>query len=345
MSKKGVKMMFALLAIAGGMALTGCGKTEVSTNQPSTVYVDPTTENPTTETPTSEGTSTETPSTDNSDSTSTETPDITPQLLKYEDDIENALKDKLNARIGTEDVKSVDAKYFVPVADFGYGNSLQTEAVITFANNTTADATLGLPTTAEQFASFKQEGFESYNSSKSMADQYTIEQLESLYNFVSDENLTYSYAIKNAEIWDLDAISATKLEGEIEELFTQITQDYFTENYNKPYFQNVDLKTIVVEESSKYGKSLVLKGTVEYIKNGKVVDYVATLLPSESDYEVLKNLIENNGDAQKDLAENYTESQLATVLDICTKESTVVRNFNIESGDYTVNSVNNDYSF
>ena len=335
MSKNGVKLMFALLALTGGMALSGCGKTETTISETPTSYVEPSTETPTTEVPSTETPTTEVPG--------TVTPaDNTEKLLQFESDIENLLKNKLNFRLGTEDVKNVDANYFVPVSDFGYGNAIQTEAKITFANNQTSNAVLGLPTTTKQFEDFKTLGFEIYSSEKTMAEQYNLEQMQYLFDTFSNKDLTFSFAFKDDEKWDLDAVSSQKLEVELEEIFTQITQKYFSDNYRDPRVQNIDLKTIKLENNSRMGDYFVLSGNAEYIKNGNVVNYSVTLTTNDDNYSILQSKFDNFGDDQKDMFENYTENQISTIINVCKDETTYIRSFHVESKDFTVNQSIND---
>lgn len=337
-SKSGVKLLFAMISMMGGaFALSSCGEQPVDNKDP-IVQVE-------SSTPTNTQTDTQTTQTTNSNdstdvitdtSTTTETPDDTADKVNFEIKIESLLADKINNRFKEKTVSNVDAKYFTIANNETYGKTLETHGYVTLTEtDQTLPVTLGLPVTAEQYQSFINLGFESYNTTGDLYQNYSKEQLSYACNVIDNKNVTYNFAVLDGNVWDLDQLTATKIETLLEEKYTAQVVEYFKQEMDYDYTAKLDFKYLKVENSDLYGNVLRIYGNTVSQKGTKL-PLIVTLSVSENNFNTLKNVITNNYDENKELAQNYSKEQLYQIYQVDNNSSTKAIQFKINGVNYNI---------
>lgn len=331
-SKSGVKLLFAMISMMGGaFALSSCGEQPVDNKDPIVQVESSTPTNTQTSTQTSETTDTTT-----NTSTTNETTDDTVDKVNFEIKIESLLADKINDRFKEKTVSNVDAKYFTVSDGTSYGKTLETHGYVTLTEtDQTLPVTLGLPVTAEQYQNFVNLGFESYNTIGDLQQNYSKEQLSYACNVIDNKNVTYNFAVLDGNVWDLDQLTATKIETFLEEKYTNQIYDYFYARSGNTSLDHIDLKYVKVENNDLYGNVLKLYGHT-IAKQGTVLPLIVTLSINESNYQTLKNVITNNYDENKELAQNYSKEQLFNVYEVDNANSTNTLYYNIDGTAYIV---------
>jgi len=331
-SKSGVKLLFAMISMMGGaFALSSCGEQPVDNKDPIVQVESSTPTNTQTSTQTSETTDTTT-----NTSTTNETTDDTVDKVNFEIKIESLLADKINDRFKEKTVSNVDAKYFTVSDGTSYGKTLETHGYVTLTEtDQTLPVTLGLPVTAEQYQNFVNLGFESYNTIGDLQQNYSKEQLSYACNVIDNKNVTYNFAVLDGNVWDLDQLTATKIETLLEEKYTSQVVKYFKQEMDYDYTAKLDFNYLKVENSDLYGNVLRIYGNTVSQKGTKL-PLIVTLSVSENNYNTLKNVITNSYDENKELAQNYSKEQLYQIYQVDNNSSTKAIQFKINGVNYNI---------
>ena len=346
--RSGIKLLFAMISLLGaGVALSSCGKQPAEEKNPTSevVEIEPTPSGEVTP-----GTSTEPTETEPGEQGKTEgetegkeeqVVDDTADRVNFEIKIEGELKDKINDRLEEEAVKNVDAKYFTLNDSQSYGKTLETTGFVTLANDEIKPVTLGLPLTDAQYQSFTEVGITAGNESAELYQNYSKEQLSEVCSVVEDKNVTYSYAVLDGAVWDLDQLTAAKLENMLEQKYTQEIYNYFADKYNDPSLDRVDLKYAVTSHTSQDGNMLKYYGNT-ISKKGTVLPLIITLKIDESNYQNLSEVLVGTYDKTKEMAENHSKEELFSVYQVSIAESTQTKYYTVNGGTFVVNYENNN---
>ena len=328
-AKRGIKLLFAMLAVVGGaVALSACGSWAKEAG-PSVVEPD-------------------TPDTSETPDT-TDTPD-TPDNPDEEDRIarvnvqiklESYLQDKLNDRFEENVVSNVEAHNFTLKDSVETGKTLETSGYVTLADGEEAKpVTFGLPVSLEQYTNLYDLGFNAEcDATKQLSENYTLEQLNFADTIISNENLTYNYATLNGNVWDLDAATPTKIEKKLEAYFEQKIQNWFLENTNDKYFENVDLKYFTTKHDFNYGDVVRIHGNLKAIINNNTYPLIITLRTSQTNYTTAKSIADNlTIDENKDMAKNYDIDIMNFVNSVVEDENTTIKLYSINGTSYNADN-------
>ena len=326
-AKRGIKLLFAMLAVVGGaVALSACGSWAKEAG-PSVVEPD-------------------TPDTSETPDT-TDTPD-TPDNPDEEDRIarvnvqiklESYLQDKLNDRFEENVVSNVEAHNFTLKDSVETGKTLETSGYVTLADDEEAKpVTLGLPVSLEQYTNLYDLGFNAEcDATKQLSENYTLEQLNFADTIISNENLTYNYATLNGNVWDLDAATPTKIEKKLEAYFEQKIQQYFLENYNNKYFDRVDLKNVTIETNlyNTYQNCIAIHGNLNYTANSTSMPLVVIVTPSSTNFNRVSNALSTfTDDENKNMAENYNLDFMNLLDEVVNDNTSKVNGYSINNRTY-----------
>lgn len=346
MNKNVMKLFFAMLSVLGAGALVACSG-QTHTTEPSIVMHS---DNGDKSSDIGASSSGNNHSSDNdttshhgssSDNGNTHTSDdieqqIREQLMSYEDAIETKLKNTLNNKFQENIVENVDIKTFDVDTNQTANTTLLANGYVNFVDDETPYLTnLGMSLDADAFLSLTPISYVEASMGENLADNYNLDQLQTVHNFITGENLTFNYARLDGAKWDLDCFTATQVENHLETEITGMVQSYFNENYNQPYYENVDLKYFELSNDINFGGDILnIHGTAKAIKNGSIVSFYTTIKMAHEDFQAVSNMLTQQVDETKDLAQNYTFTTLNTVKDIMDKDSTSVVKYNINSRSY-----------
>ena len=354
MSKKVIKLFFAMLSVLGAGALVACSSqshssgpsiVETSTTSSDKESTSDTQTNSQTSSGSEHSSSSENDNTSghgsSSDSGNTQTSEdierqIREQLISYEDDIETKLKNTLNNKFQENIVENVDIKTFNVDTNASANTTLLANGYVNFVGDqTTYTTNLGMPLGADDFLNLTPISYVEASLARDLYQNYNVEQLQTVHDYISGTNLTFNYArLENAK-WDLDCFTATQIENHLETEITGMVQSYFNENYNQPYYENIDLKYFELSNDINFGGDILnIHGTAKAIKNGNIVSFYTTIKMAQEDFQAVSNMLTQQVDETKDLAQNYTFTTLNTVKDIMDKDSTSVVKYNINSRSY-----------
>lgn len=359
--KRGVKLLFAALSVFGAGFVTACN-TMNNNNQPPVVENVPTentstSTNTNTDTKTDTGTKTETNTnteTENNNGENTESTTETSgnneqQKVDYQDlidkinleaQIQSYLDEKLNDRFGENLVEEVDAKYFVVSDTYLYGKMLSVYGDVKMYSNADYEpVVLNMELSDIDFDILDDANLNNYQSQTAeLHENYTIDQLECANYVISNDALTYSSAYKNNEVWDLDVMTASKLEELIENKYTTEISNYFVETFNNHSFSKADIKYInLFKVSQTYELELCGEGKLVNNNTKRLKVYVNI---SENSYNNLKNILDTNYDANNELAHNYSKEQLNYVYQVLNNDSSRTLGFELNYIPYTINTNN-----
>ena len=254
------------------------------------------------------------------------------QLMAYEATIEETLKNALNSHFQEDVVLNVDIK------TFGVDSTLLANGYISFVDGVTKYATsLGVSLDDDILLELSSIADLEVDQTKDLAENYGINELKSITDFITSENLSFSYAKLNGENWDLDYFTATQVEHYLEAKVTNMVQQYFTENYSKPYLENADLKYLEATWDINYGGDILkIRGTMQSIKTANVMPFYVTLRMADEDFINISALLNEQVDTEKDLAQNYSFNVLNTVKGILEKDTTYVVKYTVDGATYVV---------
>ena len=357
MNKKVIKLFFAMLSVLGAGALVACSS-QTKSNEPSIVETSnhdnsgsQTSNNSGENTSSNSGENTsnsgENTSSNNGENTRTsENQDeierqIREQLMSYEDGIETKLKDTLNTKFQENIVSNVDIKTFTIDSNQSTNTTLLANGYVNFVGDAiTYTTNLGMPLDADAFIDLAPISYAEVDQTKDLAENYGIDELKSVSDYITGENLSFNYATLNDANWDLDCFTASQVESYLEQRFSNMVVDYFTELDGKPWVNNVDLKCFETTEDSTYGNIVSLSGTTQSIKTGKVMSYNIVLGLSDSDYNLLNAALntENEVNSQNELAQNYKFTTLSTLKNVLENDSTTVIKYIINDSPYILNN-------
>ena len=351
MSKRVSKLVFALLSVLGAGTLLACstttktaGPTVVSSSNNTPTVVDDSTSKPTsTNTENSNNTSTQTTENTNSQQTQEDLErQIREQLISYEDTIENKLKNTLNNKFQENIVENVDIRTFTVDTNTVQNTTLLANGYVNFVDDETPYlANLGISLDADAFLSLTPISYVEASMGENLADNYNLDQLQTVHDYITGENLTFNYARLDGAKWDLDCFTGTQIEHNFEQYFETKMRDYFAEEVNTPYIHNLDLKYFTVEtaDPNVMGNVIHAHGTVRSIKNEREYTTKITIRPSA---EVFQNLYSTLSNAQydetKDLAQNYKIADLNSVVSCFKDDSTTILEYGVNGLGYTVTS-------
>ena len=362
MNKKVMKLFCAMLSVLGAGALVACSS-QTKSNEPSIVETpsnDNTSQNSGSNNNSSQnGNSSENGNTsengnngntsenvNNGNTSTSENQEeierqIREQLMSYEDGIETKLKNTLNTKFQENIVSNVDIKTFTIDSNQSANTTLFANGYVNFVGDAmTYTTNLGMPLDADAFMELTPISYAEVDQTKDLAENYGIDELKSVSDYITGENLSFNYATLNDANWDLDCFTASQVESYLEQRFSNMVVDYFTELDGKPWVNNVDLKCFETTEDSTYGNIVSLSGTTQSIKTGKVMSYNIVLGLSDSDYNLLNAALntENEVNSQNELAQNYKFTTLSTLKNVLENDSTTVIKYIINDSPYILNN-------
>ena len=372
-SKLGKKLFFAMLTVCGGATLISCGTqvTPSSSGFDTSQKSDSTSGNSvdssktTSSSSTSESEQINSTSTQSSDSHSSDTSkestsesktseeshkssessinsddslasQIAEQLKSYEEHIEETLKDKLNTTLTENYVDNVDIKYFSFEQDAKYNTTFFANGNISFVGDEVVHSVnLGLPLQGDYFLDVSPLYYVDVVKTNDLAQNYSVDQLAVVANYLDDEAITFSVAGLDGAKWDLTALTAAQIEKNLEEKYENLARETFKIFGNSEYIQNVDFKYLTVVYDATYGKLLKICGETGNIFNDDILSFVVSFKVSEENYDNLKNqILTTNYDKDADLRDNYTKSQLNSTLNIIDDETTSVALYSVDGYNY-----------
>lgn len=261
------------------------------------------------------------------------------ERAEIEENIEQKLVNKLNTKFMENVVDKVDVKFFSFEQDEKYNTTFFANGYIKLADDETIHTVdLGLPLVGDDFLNVSPLYYSTIDESKDLADNYSKEELQVVNNYLANDELTFSIAGLDGEKWDLDLRTSAQIETELETRFENSARKCFKEKLNTEYVQGVDFKYFSVEEWG-YGHFNLLKinGITGNIYNSDKESFVVSIRVSENNYNKLKNeILTTEYDANLDLKDNYTKTQLNEILDIVDDTSSIVKIYNVGGQDYNV---------
>lgn len=261
-------------------------------------------------------------STNSTESVSSDSIQKENERREFENEIESILASKVNKQLDEEMVKSVNTKYFTVINDYQFGKVLESIGYAILADDSEVDVLLALPLNASQYDELLNLNINNVSKNTDLFDSYSNEQLFYVLNIIKNDELKYSFATKNGEMWNLDVPSATKLEGLIEAKSLGIINDSYINKSGQAYVDSVDFKTSFLDNTkSSLGDCLVLNGFLTTIKN-KVVTFELYFNVNEDNYIKLSNALPETADIEKEMAKNYTRNQMAIIYEVVEDETT-----------------------
>lgn len=357
MNKKVMKLFFAMLSVLGAGTLIACNSQthfhgpSIVENSNSSSEKEDTSNNQSTSQHTDENSNsnqnTSSDANENSESKPTQEEidrQIKEQLISYEDTIETKLKNTLNEKFKENVVSNVDIKTFDLDTNEIANTTLLASGYVNFVgDNATYRTNLGMPVGADDFLNLTPISYVQASLARNVADNYTLDQLTPVYDYITGANLTFNYATLNNANWDLDCFTATQVENYLEEKYTNLIIDYFTQLDGKPWVHNVDLKYVETDNNVTYGGDIIkIHGTTSSIKTGKVMPYYVMLRTSNENYQTVKNMLTEEIDKQKDLAENYNFTTLNTLKNIFDSDDTQVIRYSVDKELFSMSEINNN---
>ena len=239
-----------------------------------------------------------------------------------------------------EYVTNVDAKYFT-LKDVDSTKVLEANGSISIVGKQEeSEVSLGMPITLEQYQNLSNEDFASYSESSNLAENYNLQNLEEVDNILSAESLTFSYATKNSETWNLETVSASEIEAELEAKFTESIRQFFTQRSNNPYFSKTDLRTVTIRTNNYiFGDCFTLEGNVTHERTNTDLSCSILIVPNAENFDLMQSTFSTEGDETKDLSENYTLEQLNILKNVC--EVSRIRSYEINGSGYMVQNTSN----
>lgn len=353
MSKKVMKSVFAMLPVLGAGTLIACS----SQTRPSgpTIVENSNHDNSGSQTSNNSGSenanNSSSENTNNSGSENNNSSQqnqeelerqIGEQLISFEDAIETKLKDTLNNRFQENIVENVDIRTFTVGTNQTANTTLLANGYVNFVGDETPYlANLGMSLDEDAFLSLTPISYVEASMGNNLADNYNLDQLQTVHDFITGENLTFNYARLDGAKWDLDCFTGTQIEHSFEQYFETKMRDFFAEEVNTPYIHNLDLKYFTVEtaDHNLRGNVIHAHGTAQSIKTEREYTTKITIRPSA---EVFQNLYSTLSNAQydetKDLAQNYQIADLNSVVNCFKDDSTTILEYSVNGHDYIVTS-------
>ena len=363
MNKKVKRLFFAMLSVLGAGTLIACNN-QIRSTGPSIVKnsnsnseketsseKENTSNNHTTSQNTSENDNSNhnTGSDSNNNSTSSELTQeeidrqIRQQLMSYEDEIETKLKNTLNTKFKEDVVDKIDIKTFDIETNQTEGTTLVANGYVNFAGDrVTYTTNLGMPIGTNDFMKLTPYSYINASFARDLADNYNIDQLKPVYDYITGANLSFNYATLNNQKWDLDCFTATQIEQYFEQKYEHDAKEFFKIRLNTEYITTVDLKYMTAEKNSSYGYLLRMSGTTEnmYLP-GKAIKFETWYKINEETLAKLQDIVNLEIDQTKDMAQNYNVSQLNRIKDIIENDATLFA-YSADKTPYKIANVMNN---
>ncbi len=340
--KTGIKVFLSMLLVSGTLTLASCGDTSKDGKNLSSevVLVNPTS-NIGTSSRTNTTTASSTSKNDGKSSITTsisggEVIDDTIEKIGFETKIEKSYQDKINERLEENIVSDVDAKYFTIKDDATHGKSLEATGYVTFVDgDEVKPTTLAMPLTDNQYETLSALNDVDYIETNDLQQNYSKEQLSSVHDVVSAEDVTFSYAILDGKAWNLDALSPNKMEKALEQKYENLVSAYFLDVDGRDPIKSIDLKYVETIDNGYYGDTVRFVGTTT-LQNDKVKSFEIKICPSSQNYQFVKDTIKSTASINKEMAENYTAEEMYCLYTVANDATTIQKIFAIAGAGYNL---------
>lgn len=261
------------------------------------------------------------------------------ERVALENQIETTVAQKLNTKFGEELIDNVDIKYFTLEQD---AKTLKTtffaHGIVKFAGDTSIhEFSLGAPLDGDSFNKIAPIYYVDINQNQDLVANYSNDNLTLVNEFYADENLEFKSASLDGRTWDLNMLTPTQLEKQLEEDFEAKAKAFFKAKVNTEYLKNVDFKYISTEYDSSYGYMLKLNGETGNIYNDTIQNLCIKISISHADYDYLNEYVLTTPvNEANDLKDNYKSEQLNQVIDIINSDSSTVKFYEIDDTRYIV---------
>ncbi len=258
------------------------------------------------------------------------------QRIALENSIEISLKNKLNEIFEEEYVENVDVKYFSLEQDSQLNTTVIANGTIKFTDeDDTHTVSLALPLDGDDFATVSPIYYIDADEDKDLAQNYDVENLTAINNFLSNQELQFSSAKLDGKNWNYNSLTPAQIEKQLEDYY----EIRSVADLGEEYLKNVDFKYISTEFNSSYGYMVVLNGVTGNVYNSIIKDLCVKIIISKSDYDFLNSkVLTTEIDQEKDLKDNYNVEQLNQVIDIINNGSSYLKCYEVGGFRYSVTS-------
>ena len=262
------------------------------------------------------------------------------ERVEFEDSIETAVKQKLNAKFEEELVEGIDIKYFTIEQDSQtFETSIFAHGTIKFTGDTSTHTfSLGVPLNGDSFNQLAPLYYVDFDEEKDLEANYSNDDLSLIKDFVAEQNLQQATAELDGSVWNLNMLTPAQFEKQFEEDFEAQAKEFFQNKWGTEYVKDVDFSHISTEYSENYGcYMLVLNGNTGNVIDDVVEEFCVKIAISQADYDYLNEYVLTTPVNQAlNLKDNYKSAQLNQVKKVIDSKSSHVKFFRLAGMNYTV---------